>query len=170
MFTQFCVPSPERASCIVLPAALQSKAGSRLPLSLFFFSPQDFVAALLERVRGMQKLSTPQKKGEVTPWPPFPTLPINPPIPLSYRQSSPCLRGEVGRPQDVGGGWCQTSSNLPESHCACEMETRAKRSSQSDLSCRLHQCPVSPILFFFKEKLFLIYTVHVSSVFASMLA
>ncbi|XP_048093509.1 protein phosphatase 1, regulatory (inhibitor) subunit 14Ba isoform X1 [Alosa alosa] len=37
-----------------------------------FLSPpcrplQDFVAALLERVRGMQKLSTPQKKGEVTP-------------------------------------------------------------------------------------------------------
>ncbi|KAG5285071.1 hypothetical protein AALO_G00033770 [Alosa alosa] len=32
------------------------------------FKPtDDFVAALLERVRGMQKLSTPQKKGEVTP-------------------------------------------------------------------------------------------------------
>lgn len=30
--------------------------------------PQDFVAALLEKVRGMQKLSTPQKKGELTPW------------------------------------------------------------------------------------------------------
>lgn len=29
---------------------------------------QDFVAALLEKVRGMQKLSTPQKKGELTPW------------------------------------------------------------------------------------------------------
>ncbi|XP_057217031.1 protein phosphatase 1, regulatory (inhibitor) subunit 14Ba isoform X2 [Triplophysa rosa] len=27
----------------------------------------DFVAALLEKVRGMQKLSTPQKKGELTP-------------------------------------------------------------------------------------------------------
>lgn len=28
---------------------------------------QDFVAALLEKVRGMQKLNTPQKKGELTP-------------------------------------------------------------------------------------------------------
>ncbi|KAI4899238.1 hypothetical protein NFI96_023169, partial [Prochilodus magdalenae] len=27
----------------------------------------DFVAALLEKVRGMQKLSTPQKKGDITP-------------------------------------------------------------------------------------------------------
>ncbi|XP_028839021.1 protein phosphatase 1, regulatory (inhibitor) subunit 14Ba [Denticeps clupeoides] len=32
------------------------------------FKPtEDFVTALLERVRGMQKLSTPQKKGDVTP-------------------------------------------------------------------------------------------------------
>ncbi|TSL04304.1 Protein phosphatase 1 regulatory subunit 14B [Bagarius yarrelli] len=28
---------------------------------------KDFVAALLEKVRGMQKLNTPQKKGDITP-------------------------------------------------------------------------------------------------------
>lgn len=36
-------------------------------IDIYCFVLQDFVAALLEKVRGMQKLNTPQKKGDITP-------------------------------------------------------------------------------------------------------
>ena len=61
----YSVPSPEGA-------ALFCQLARRVKQELSFLPPlppslQVFVVALLERVRGMQKLSTPSKKGEVTP-------------------------------------------------------------------------------------------------------
>lgn len=53
-------------------------------------SPQDFVSELLDKIRGMQKLSTPQKK-----WCPPPPLHLSPHLSSSYRAFYPFISMSV---------------------------------------------------------------------------